>query len=107
MGQSYSTPRRDHNGPLFGGHHHGDFSIRRQPVDVNKPLPLTTKTKSVKFGHNPPAWVFYKARPADENLGNTRYCAPPPATLHHQQQRTTPPPSYGTWDDKALYVRNQ
>ncbi|ODO12112.1 hypothetical protein I350_00898 [Cryptococcus amylolentus CBS 6273] len=111
--QSNYQGRADLNGPLFGGHYPGDFSIRggqqqHQP-DINKPLPPTPRTKTVNFGTDPAPWVFYKHRPPDENLVNTRYCHPsyrspsPP-----QQQQVSPPPPYASWiDEKGLVVQNQ
>ncbi|WWC88182.1 uncharacterized protein L201_003087 [Kwoniella dendrophila CBS 6074] len=103
MGSSQSAPRHDYNGPLFGGHYAGDFSIRRNRPDLNKPLPPPPPSKSVRCGVDPPAWEFYKNRPTDENLVNTRYCPPPPPTT---SSGGTPPPAYGTWDEKGLTVRN-
>ncbi|WWC96640.1 hypothetical protein V866_003512 [Kwoniella sp. B9012] len=107
MGSAHSAPKHDYNGPLFGGHYPGDFSIRRNRPDTNKPLPPPPppkETRSVRFGNDPPAWVFYKNRPADENLANTRYCYSPPTS---NRSNTTPPPAYGTWDEGPLIVRNQ
>ncbi|WVW80471.1 hypothetical protein I302_102453 [Kwoniella bestiolae CBS 10118] len=103
MGSSHSTPRHYYNGPLFGGHYPGDFSIRHNIPNTNKPLPAPPKeSRSVRFSNYPPAWVFYKNRPADENLANTRYCSPPST-----RSNNTPPPAYGTWEEGPLTVRNQ
>lgn len=78
--QSYAPPpQHDYNGPLFGGHYAGDFSIRvsrhlslcpasrsspllldvsliRQKgrANLNKALPPPPPTKSVRFGAAPP-----------------------------------------------------
>ncbi|WVF70974.1 hypothetical protein IAT40_005770 [Kwoniella sp. CBS 6097] len=107
--RSQSAPRHDYNGPLFGGHYPGDFSIRRDRPDVNKPLPPPPppppqpRTKTVRFGVDPPAWEFYKNRPSDENTYNTRFCSPPPSKT---TTTMSPPPAYGTWDEKGLTVRN-
>ena len=79
MGQSqsnYQSPRSEPrlNGPLFGGHHPGDFSIRVRPFHLvcHRPnhqrdalwnsAPSQTQShssgspslKSVRFGHPPP-----------------------------------------------------
>ncbi|OCF42869.1 hypothetical protein I317_03346 [Kwoniella heveanensis CBS 569] len=109
MGNANSRPtprRRDYNGPLFGGHYPGDFSIRGNNYpDMNKPLPPAPRSKTVRFTANPPAWEFYKNRPSDENTYNTRFCPPSP---HHSSTtpNMSPPPAYGTWDEKELTVRN-
>ncbi|WVQ96978.1 hypothetical protein IAU59_004087 [Kwoniella sp. CBS 9459] len=103
--RSASTPGHDYNGPLFGGHYAGDFSIR---ADVNKPLPPTPQSKTVRFAADPPPWEFYKNRPSDENTYNTRYCSPPAAEVSASTSPSarSPPPAYGTWDEKILTVRN-
>ncbi|WRT65982.1 uncharacterized protein IL334_002933 [Kwoniella shivajii] len=108
MGSSHSSQRHERDGPLFGGHYPGDFSIRNNKSDYNKPLPALPERKSVRFGSDPPAWKFYKNRPADENLANTRYCPPPPPhPVSNRSDSISPPPAYGKWDEKSFTIRNQ
>ncbi|WWC68337.1 uncharacterized protein I206_102262 [Kwoniella pini CBS 10737] len=104
MGSAQSHPRHNYNGPLFGGHYSSDFSIGRNKLNINKALPPTPK--SVRFGNDPPAWEFYRHRPTDENLANTRYCSPH-ANGGGSGNSGTPPPAYGTWDEKGFTIRNQ
>ncbi|KAL0252945.1 hypothetical protein I308_102339 [Cryptococcus tetragattii IND107] len=97
------APRHDFNGPLFGGHYPGDFSIirGRGMSDLNKALPPLPNIKKARFGSDPPPWIFYKHRPPDENLANTRYCYP--GALYPEappEQKISPPPAYGTWNDE-------
>ncbi|KIR30607.1 hypothetical protein I307_03718 [Cryptococcus deuterogattii 99/473] len=97
------APRHHFNGPLFGGHYPGDFSIRgRGMPDLNKALPPLPNSKKTRFGSDPPPWIFYKHRPPDENLANTtRYCSP--GALYPEappEQKISPPPAYGTWNDE-------
>ncbi|WVQ85712.1 hypothetical protein IAT38_007878 [Cryptococcus sp. DSM 104549] len=108
-GHSRAPPRHDFNGPLFGGHYPGDFSIRNNRPDYNKPLPPVPESKSVRFGADPPAWEFYRHRPSDENTANTRYCNPQSLSPEQSQPpRISPPPAYGAWyDGKGMTVRNQ
>ncbi|WWC60629.1 uncharacterized protein I303_103203 [Kwoniella dejecticola CBS 10117] len=110
MGLAQSHPRHNYDGPLFGGHYPGDFSIRRnKPPNVNKDLP--PPPKSVRFGNDPPAWEFYQHRPPDENLVNTRYLQYTPSVGSGNGSGSggigTPPPAYGTWDEKGFTIQNQ
>ncbi|GFZ43369.1 hypothetical protein JCM24511_01089 [Saitozyma sp. JCM 24511] len=92
QGQYRQTNHGRYDGPLFGGHYPGDFSLKRRP-DVNKPLPAVPQSKSVRFGPSPPAWEFYRDAPSCDNTANTRYCSPASAPGSYGQ--TTPPPPYG------------
>ncbi|CAD6590114.1 MAG: hypothetical protein TREMPRED_005620, partial [Tremellales sp. Tagirdzhanova-0007] len=93
MGQSQSQSQsrytHNHDGPYFGGHYPGDFSIRRRPPDLNKPLP-NLPPRSVRFGAPPPAWQFYRQAPPWDNTANTRYCH----MSLNQGYQNAPPPAY-------------
>ncbi|KAK4686919.1 hypothetical protein P7C73_g3193, partial [Tremellales sp. Uapishka_1] len=91
---NYRDRPRDYNGPLFGGHYKGDFSIRNQQPNMNKDLPAPPPLRSVQFGPSPPAWEFYKNAPSSDNTANTRYCSPADSPNSSAGQRATPPPLY-------------
>ncbi|KAI9634441.1 uncharacterized protein MKK02DRAFT_28183 [Dioszegia hungarica] len=49
--------QHQYDGPLFGGHYAGDFSLRRQQdtrVNTNKALPAVPDSRGVRFGAAPP-----------------------------------------------------
>ncbi|OXC65128.1 hypothetical protein AYX13_05740 [Cryptococcus neoformans] len=111
MGNRQSQPalRHDFNGPLFDGHYPGDFSTRRGTPNLNKALPPLPNIKKARFGSDPPPWIFYKHRPPDENLANTRYCNPGALSPETPpEQRISPPPAYGAWNNEKsrMTVRN-
>ncbi|WVN85512.1 uncharacterized protein L203_100659 [Cryptococcus depauperatus CBS 7841] len=114
--QSYNRqyrPRQEYHGVSFAAHHGlapppyhpGKSRGKRSRRDIDKPLPHAPKSKCVSFGANSTPWVFYKHRPPDENIANTRYCHRSYLDVGSDGNLGySPPPAYGAWIDINGYI---